>query len=178
MGSRKVRDLINTRFTWPGLGVDVDECVKSCETCLTINKAGNKQAKMVERPIIPEPFKSAAIDLVGPLPKGKGGATFILTFVCLASRWPEAVPMRTGSLSEVAEGLISIFSRSGFPLRILSDRGSVFMGKVIKRLCEILGVDTIPTSPYRPQSNGAVERLHGTRSNPCLLKLRLMALIG
>ncbi len=70
--------------------------------------------------------------------------------------------MRTGSSSEVAEGLISIFSRSGFPLRILSDCGSVFMGKVIKRLCEILGVDTIHTSPYRPQGNGVVERLHGT----------------
>ncbi len=116
---------------------------------------------MVECPIISEPFESVAIDLVGPLPKGKGGARFILTFVCLASRWPEAVPMRTGSSSEVAEGLISIFSRSGFPLRILSDRGSVFMGKVIKRLCEILGVDTIHTSPYRPQGNGVVERLHG-----------------
>ncbi len=38
----------------------------------------------------------------------------------------------------------------------------MFLGKVTKRLCEILGVDTIHTSPHRPQGNGVVERLHGT----------------
>ncbi len=103
-----------------------------------------------------------AVDIVGPLPKGKGGAKFILTFICLATRWPEAVPMKTGSASEVGDGLVSIFTRTSFPLEILSDRGSVFMGKVTKRLYEILGVDSIHTSPYRPQGNGIVERLHGT----------------
>ena len=36
------------------------------------------------------------------------------------------------------------------------------MGKVVDRLCELLGVDAIHTSPYRPQSNGVVERFHGT----------------
>ena len=83
LGSKKVRDLINTRFTWPGLGVDVNEYVKSCETCLTINKAGNKQAKMVERPIISEPFESVAIDLVGLKGKEEQGL-FLCLFALLA----------------------------------------------------------------------------------------------
>lgn len=29
-------------------------------------------------------------------------------------------------------------------------------------MCELLGVDLVHTSPYRPQTNGAVERFHGT----------------
>ena len=70
--------------------------------------------------------------------------------------------MRTGSASEVAEGLVGIFTRSGFPLKVLSDRGSVFMRKVFRRVAKILGIDTIQSSPYRPQGNGVVERLHGT----------------
>ncbi len=118
MGTRKVRDLINSGFTWPGLGKDVEEHVKSCNACLKINKAGNKTAKMMERSILSEPFERVAVDLVGPLPKGKGGAKYILTFVCMSSRWPEAVPMCTGSSSKVAEGLMSIFNRTGFPLRV------------------------------------------------------------
>ncbi len=36
------------------------------------------------------------------------------------------------------------------------------MGKVVDKLCELLGVDAIHTSPYRPQLNGVVERFHGT----------------
>ncbi len=38
----------------------------------------------------------------------------------------------------------------------------MFMGRVVNKLCELLGVDAIHTSPYRPQGNGVVERLHGT----------------
>ncbi len=32
----------------------------------------------------------------------------------------------------------------------------------MENLCALMGIDTIHTSPYRPQSNGVVERLHGT----------------
>ncbi len=162
VGGKKMRELVNSRFTWPGLGADIDAYCSSCELCLKVNKAGNRKVQMVERPIISEPFESVAVDIVGPLPKGKGGARFVLTLVCLASRWPEAVAMRTCMAAEVAEGLIAMFSRSGFPLKILSDRGSVFIGKVLKRVYEILGIDSIQTSPYRPQGNGIVERFHGT----------------
>ncbi len=34
--------------------------------------------------------------------------------------------------------------------------------KVVDKLCLILGVDQLHTSPYRPQSNGILERFHGT----------------
>ncbi len=52
--------------------------------------------------------------------------------------------------------------RTGIPLKVLSDRGSIFLSKLMSGLCEMLGIDSIATSPYRPQSNGVVERLHGT----------------
>ena len=54
---------------------------------------------MVARPALTQPFESVAFDLVGPLPKGKGGHRFILTYVCLATKWPEAVPVRSVSSS-------------------------------------------------------------------------------
>ncbi len=170
-GVRRTKELLNNRFTWPGMGVDVTEFVHSCDVCLRLNKAGNRKAHMAERPVISEPFESVAVDLVGPLPKAKGGVKYVLTFVCLATRWPEAVPLRTESSSEVADGLISVITRTSIPLKILSDRGSVFMGKAVKRLCEILGISTIHTSPYRPQGNGVIERLHATLK-PMLAKAR------
>ena len=47
-----------------------------------------------------------AVDLVVSLPKGKRGCRFILTYIYKAIKWPEAVPLRTGSANEVAEALI------------------------------------------------------------------------
>ena len=71
LGSKKTRDLVNHRFTWPGLGVDIDKFVQSCDECARFNKAGNKMVQMVDRPILTEPYESVATDIVGPLPKEK-----------------------------------------------------------------------------------------------------------
>ncbi len=40
------------------------------------------------------PFEIVAVDLVGPLPKGRKGVKYLFTYVCLASRWSEAQPMK------------------------------------------------------------------------------------
>ncbi len=64
--------------------------------------------------------------------------------------------------AEVAEALVTIFTRTAFPSKLLSDRGATFMSRVIAKLGEICGIQLSTTSPYRPQGNGVVERLHAT----------------
>ena len=56
-------------------------------------------------------------------------------------------------------GYISIF---GAPARLLSNRGTSFTSSIIKELCKILGIKQLLTTPYHPQTNGLVERLHQT----------------
>ncbi len=72
----------------------------------------------------------------------------------------------------MAEGLhvLDIFSRLGTPSTILHDQGTQFMGKLMKSLCQRLGIKQLNTTPYHPQSNGCVERFHGTLI-PMLRKL-------
>ncbi len=101
------------------------------------------------------------MDLVGPLPKGKGGNRYLLTYVCLATRWPEAVLLKNITAKSVVEGLWSIFSRTAIPEKILSDQGSQFCGKVMKQFSEWLGMERVRNSPYHPESNGAVESCMG-----------------
>ena len=43
--TKKVKDLFNSRFTWPRLTSDVENVVRTCESCLKVNKAGNKAVK-------------------------------------------------------------------------------------------------------------------------------------
>ena len=58
--------------------------------------------------------------------------------------------------------LVDIFSRLGIPEEILSNQGANFISKLMQDLYKLLCVKPIKTSPYHPQTNGAVERLHGT----------------
>ena len=121
LGRRKVREIIRRIFTWPGLAEDVIRCCCSCETCQRCSKRPAGWVPMIERQIPMEPFESLAFDLVGPLPQYKGGFTLILTGICMATKWPEAIPLKSITARAVAQGMIEIFSRTGIPLQLLTD---------------------------------------------------------
>ena len=46
--------------------------------------------------------------------------------------------------------------------RVISDNGSQFVAKEFKEFVRISGMTHVRTSPYYPQSNGKLERFHGT----------------
>ncbi len=156
-GVRSMRRILGSRFVWPGIHGDIVKFVKLSDVCLRVNRSGNRKALMIERSILTVPFES-----VGPLPKGKRGAKYMFTYVCLSNRWPEAIPMRNASAEEASQGFVQIIARTSIPIKVFSDRGTIFLSKLMANLRSMLGVDSIQTSPYRPQSNGVVERLHGS----------------
>ncbi len=73
LGADKVAKMISRYFVWPGMAREIIGHCRSCEKCQVRSKYRPRRAPAVERPILAEPFESVAIDLVGPLPKGKGG---------------------------------------------------------------------------------------------------------
>ena len=52
--------------------------------------------------------------------------------------------------------------------RIISDNGSQFVAKDFKEFIRICGLTHVRTSPYYPQSNGKLERYHGTIKTECI----------
>ncbi len=141
---------------------DVIAHCRSCKVCQAKSKVKPPKAPIVERPVLSEPFEQVAIDIVGPLPVAKGGYRFMLTYICLATKWPEAIPLKRITAKSVAEGLWQIFSRTSIPEVILSDQGKQFHSSLLDQLSELIQVAKVRTSPYHPQCNGVVERMHGT----------------
>ena len=80
-----------------------------------------------------EPFLRVAVDLVGLIqPTTERGHRYILVLVDYATRYPEAVPMKTIEAEAVAEKLLGIYSRLGFPKEVLTDQGSQFVAGIMK----------------------------------------------
>jgi hypothetical protein len=106
-------------------------------------------------------FSHLHLDLVGPLPQSSEGYSHLLTIVDRSTRWAEAVPLRSTAADSCATALIGGWiARFGVPQRITSDRGPQFTSAVWSALTTKLGIKSQLTSPYHPQSNGAVERFH------------------
>ena len=81
LGHRKVISIIRRHFIWPLLHRDTRLHCVACTLCQKQNKVGQRRHPMIERPVITQPFETIALDIVGPVPKGKGGARFILTAI-------------------------------------------------------------------------------------------------
>ena len=109
-----------------------------------------------------EPFKRVAIDIVGPLNRTKRGHKFILVICDYATKYPEAIPLKSIDSESVANALIDTFSRVGFPNELLSDQGTNFMSSLMDQLCRLLQIRKLNTTPYHPQANGLVENFNGT----------------
>jgi len=52
--------------------------------------------------------------------------------------------------------------------RIISDNGPQFIAKDFKEFIRLCGMTHVRTSPYYPQSNGKLERWHGTLKRDCI----------
>lgn len=160
LGIRKTKDRLLQEYYWPGCFKEVEEFVRSCDTCQRIGKPHDKsKAPLKLVPIITEPFRRLVIDTVGPLPVTRSGYRHILTILCPATKFPEAIPLKELSSAEVVNALLSVFARVGFPAEIQSDQGSVFTSALTTTFFERCGIRLIHSSVYHPQSN-SVEKWH------------------
>ena len=161
-GIRRTITRVYSNFFWPGVYRDVQTFCRECEMCQKCSPR-IPSVPLEYMPNITEPFKRVAIDLAGPFsPPSEDGHRFILSVVDIGSRFPEAVPMRKNDTISVAEELVKIFARTGFPVEILSDCGGQFTSNMMQEILRLLAFKGIHTSPYHAQSNGVVERFHGT----------------
>ena len=111
--------------------------------------------------IIGEHFARVAIDLVGPLPMSGRKHRWILTLVDCATRYPEAIAMKSID-TVVCRRTYEHFSGIDIPQEILSDTGRQFVSDLMREIARLLSVGQLQTTPYHAQCNGLVERGNGT----------------
>ena len=96
--------------------------------------------------------------MVGPLPKAAAGNLFILMIVDYATMWPEAFPLRLMDSESVEGQLLLMFTRVGVPEQIWTDCGKNFVSHLLRELYQLLGVQSITTTPYHPATDGFMEK--------------------
>ena len=106
------------------------------------------------------PGNRICIDIVGPLEESKQGNTHILTIYDPFSHWPCAYAIKKQDAETVIACLQNSMSTYSPPAELLSDRGKNFMSKAVADFLECMGTKKYSTTPYKPSSNGSVERFH------------------
>lgn len=113
LGVRKTLQKIWSTFYWPGTKRDVADYCRTCHTCQLVSKPNARpdKAPLVPLPVFDTPFDRVMIDVVGPLPRTAAGNMYMFTLMDLATRYPEAIPVRSTKGKSILREL-TIFSHA------------------------------------------------------------------
>ena len=138
---------------WPGLDEDIQDLVKSCETCQAVKHAP-AVAPMHPWEWPPRPWQRVHIDFAGPFQ----GATFFVAVDDAHSKWPEVEVMTSTTAAKTIEVLRRMFASHGLPEQIVSDNGPQFVSEEFAAFMRANNIKHIRSAPYHPASNGLAER--------------------
>ena len=165
LGITKTYDRVLRHFFWPALKTDVSSFCRTCHICQVTGKPNQtiRPAPLCPIPVMGEPFERVIVDCVGPLPRTKTGNKYLLTMMCSATRYPEAIPLRSITTKVILRALTKFFSTFGLPKIVQTDQGSNFRSKMFNQVMSTLSISIyIVSSAYHPESQGALERWHQT----------------
>ncbi len=157
-GRDKLLAAMRTHFWWPGMHMDVADCVRRCSTCQKEKpmRAPLEELRWIDKGSVP--FAGWSIDAAGPFPANDDGNRYLLVAVDPFSKWVEAAPVPSLHSWRAADFLYQrIVTHWGKPRFIRTDNGSEFQGS-LHRLCSALGIAHNRITVGNSKANGQAER--------------------
>jgi len=173
-GAERTFRALQERFYWPGYRRSVEVFCASCSPCLSRNHPGRASVPPLGLRVVGFPFERVAIDILGPLKVTDAGNRYALVVGDYFSKWIEAYPIPDQGASTIANTLChEFFCRYGMPVEVHSDQGRNFESTLMKEIWELMGVKKTRTTPFRPQSDGMIERFNRTLAEVLIKRVDL-----
>ena len=164
-GNFKTLELIRRYYWWPGMTVFVKNYVSGCAVC--------QQMKVNTHPSAPGlipikaqpnalPFSQVTCDFITDLPISDGYDSLMVVVDHGSTKGVISIPCnKTIDATQAAQNFIDhIYKRFGLPDSILSDRGPQFTSQLFKEMFRLLGIKTLRSTAYHPQTDGETERVN------------------
>ncbi|MGH0164280.1 UNVERIFIED_CONTAM: hypothetical protein FKN15_046787 [Acipenser sinensis] len=162
-GVERTLSRIQTRYYWYKMREDITFWCQTCTSCAAKARPPKTPQALMGTVRVGAPMERIAMDLMGPLNETDRYNRYILVVQDYFTKWVEAYPLPDDKAVTVADTLTSEWvCRYGAPYTLHSDQGSNFESDVFQRMCELLGIEKTRTTPFRPQSDGQVERFNAT----------------
>ncbi|GFX50501.1 retrovirus-related Pol polyprotein from transposon 412 [Trichonephila clavipes] len=140
----KTKDAIFKTFYWRKCFSDVEDFAKTYDKCQSVGKLKDKKKTPLKIvPVTSEIFTKINTDASGPLSKTSSGNKYIITALCMSSRYPDAIPAAELCSATVVNALLQFFSRMGCPRELQTDQGTSFVNALTTEFLERFGVKVV-----------------------------------
>ncbi|CAL9019593.1 unnamed protein product [Prunus brigantina] len=152
---------IRQGYFWPSLHTDAQAFTQKCDKCQRFANIPQLPAEPLTAMVSPWPFAQWGLDLIGPMPEGKGQVKYAVVAVDYFTKWAEAEALATITAARIETFVWqNIVCRFGIPNAIVTDNGRQFDNAKFKQFCSNLKIKLCFASPAHPQSNGQVEAVN------------------
>ena len=162
-GITKMVWLVSQDFWWPDMKLDISAYVQGCTTCQA-NKNFPGNPKPPSFPIKTNqnalPFETITLDFITKLPESDGYDTILTIVDHDCSKAAFFIPCKETIDAKGVAALLAktLFPHYGLPRRVISDRDTRLMAKLIKEWCDTLDIEQNISTAYHPQTDGQSER--------------------
>lgn len=166
MGVTRTLARLRERFFWFNMQRDVAEWCRKCEDCNRRKSPIPSAKSPLITHLVKRPLERVALDILGPLPLTERGNKYIMVVSDYFTKWTEAYALPNQTAETCAQAFVNEFvCRYGAPEILHSDQGRQFESQLFQEMCRLLEIKKTHTSPFRPQSDGMVERFNRTLLN-------------
>jgi len=162
-GMNRMYYTMRKAYYWPSMVTDIHNTITKCTTCAQNRLALRRHTTPLTLFPATEPLTELSVDIFEPIPASKKGNRFIFVITDRFAKLTKCVASWRITATSVASAIINAWvSAYGPPDRILSDQGPQSMSNFFIAVMKVLGIETVRTTAYHPQTNGQVERYHRT----------------
>ncbi|OMH81098.1 Transposon Ty3-I Gag-Pol polyprotein [Zancudomyces culisetae] len=159
LGVHNTWNIVKEKYYSPKLFEITKHVVNFCDVCQRY-KSSNKRKNLFNPIIALQPFDVIGLDIIGPInPTSAEGNRYIISAIDYLTKWPICKAVPSVQSDTIINFLVyDVISNFGIPRKLITDRGSNFLSEAIVNFYKFMGINHSPTTAYRPQSNGQVER--------------------
>ncbi|XP_017482519.1 PREDICTED: uncharacterized protein K02A2.6-like [Rhagoletis zephyria] len=151
-GVCRIKLLAADKVFWPRMSKDIEQIVKSCDSCAKAAKTPIK-CTLHPWPMPIAPWIRVHLDYAGPIDN-----YYFLIIVDAFSKWPEIIKTKVTTSEKTVDMFDDVIAHQGLCEICVTDNGPQFVSCTFEDYCKFKGIKHLTTSFYSPQSNGQAER--------------------
>ena len=146
---------------WPTMPQDIKQLARDCKVCDQLREQVPKPVAPLQPIVATRVFDHVMCDLIS-FPVPSFGFRYVLIFKDVFSGFIRCYKLRDKTTKGVVKALEDLVCLLGPPKQLTSDNGGEFASDMLREACRLLGIEKRTSVPYRPQSQGNVERQNRT----------------
>jgi len=153
---------LNNNYEWVGIKKDIEIYLKNCVICAKLKNI-EKTKRDKSKTILSKGPKDRYVADLWYLPeylKGNSNNLYVLDIIEHFSKFSNSYLLNTKEKYEIFVHIREFIDKYGKPNYLVTDNCREFKNDVLGEYCKNNNIKSIHGLPYRPHSQGVVERLH------------------